>query len=265
MKPIFKYSGGKTRELKIIDGIIQHQKFKRIIEPFVGGGAFSFHQEKPALISDTRTNNIDVYKAVKDITQFNILVEEIEKIKIITDVEKLEKIYYYWRDEKFNNCNSLWEKALRWIVIRQLCFSGMDRINKKTGKFNVPFGWYNKFNTKLDIKHHNLIKTWDIQECSFEKSIEQSNIDDFIFLDPPYLDRNSDYGSDTHSMDLHKRLFDYLKNTSSKWLLIHSNHLFYEKTYKNFNILKNDFKYASQWKGRIQKDREVKHLYITNF
>ena len=35
--------------------------------------------------------------------------------------------------------------------------------------------------------------------------------------------------------------------------------------YKNFNILSDNFVYASQWKGRKQTDRKVKHLYITNF
>ena len=48
MKPIFKYSGGKTRELKRINEIIVGIKFDRVVEPFVGGGAFSFDQEKPA-------------------------------------------------------------------------------------------------------------------------------------------------------------------------------------------------------------------------
>ena len=73
MKPIFKYSGGKTRELKRIDKIIDGLSFERIIEPFAGGCAFAFSQEKPSIISDIRHNNIDVYKAVKDKSQFDIL------------------------------------------------------------------------------------------------------------------------------------------------------------------------------------------------
>ena len=63
MKPIFKYSGGKTRELKRINEIIADIKFDRVVEPFMGGGAFSFDQEKPALVSDIRTNNIKVFYA----------------------------------------------------------------------------------------------------------------------------------------------------------------------------------------------------------
>ena len=56
-----------------------------------------------------------------------------------------------------------------------------------------------------------------------------------------------------------------VNTTKVKWLLIHTRHPFYEKHYKNYNILTKDFQYASQWKGRKQTDRKVKHLYITNF
>ena len=264
MKPIFKYSGGKTRELKRIHEIISGIEFDRVVEPFAGGAAFAFDQEKPALVSDIRSNNVDVYKAVQDEIQFKFLLEKVEELKLITDRKELEKEFYYWRDEKYQNCNTLWEKAMRWIVLRQLCFSGMDRINTKTGKFNVPYGWYPKFTTKLNIEYHNLLKTWEIKECSFEESIDVSNENDFIFIDPPYLERNSDYGSNDHSLELHEKLFECLNTTKVKWLLIHTRHPFYEKHYKNYNILTKDFQYASQWKGREQKDRKVEHLYITN-
>jgi DNA adenine methylase len=285
MKPIFRYSGGKGRELKRINDIISEIEFNRIVEPFVGGGAFAFSQEKPSLISDIRSNNIDVYKAVADEEQFKYLLKKVDELRLVTDKKQLGKEFYYWRDKKYKNCNALWEKAFRWIIIRQLCYSGMDRVNQKTGKFNVPYGWYPKFTTKLNQEHHDLLKTWEIKECSFETSIKNTGEDDFIFLDPPYLERSSDYGSGDHSLKLHEDLFECLKNTKAKWLLIHTRHPFYEKTYVDYNTLSKDFKYSSQWSAkktksdpdspdydpdekaisREQKNRKVEHLYITNF
>ena len=85
MKPIFKYSGGKTRELKRINKIISGIEFDRVVEPFAGGAAFAFAQEKPALISDIRSNNIDVYKAVQDETEFKTLLNKVEETKKVTD------------------------------------------------------------------------------------------------------------------------------------------------------------------------------------
>ena len=72
MKPIFKYSGGKTRELKIINEIISGIKFDRVIEPFAGGAAFSFDKEKPSLVSDIRSNNVDVYKDSYNVNYISI-------------------------------------------------------------------------------------------------------------------------------------------------------------------------------------------------
>ena len=103
MKPIFKYSGGKTRELKRIHEIISGIEFDRVVEPFAGGAAFAFDQEKPALVSDIRSNNVDVYKAVQDEIQFKFLLEKVEELKLITDRKELEKEFYYWRDEKYQN------------------------------------------------------------------------------------------------------------------------------------------------------------------
>ena len=49
MKPIFKYSGGKGRELKRIKTLIPSiNEFDRVVEPFAGGAAFAFDLEKPA-------------------------------------------------------------------------------------------------------------------------------------------------------------------------------------------------------------------------
>ena len=266
MKPVFKYSGGKTRELKRIRALIEDNNitFNRVVEPFVGGGAFAFAQEKPAVISDIRANNIDVYRAIQDETQFKLLSHEVDALKDIRDKKKLESTFYYWRDDKYQNCSALWEKAMRWIVLRQLCFSGMDSVNAKTGKFNVPYGWYDTFATRLSVEHHRLLQSWEIHERSFEESIAASTETDFIFVDPPYLDRNSDYGSQDHSLAMHHQLSASLHATPATWLLIHTQHPFYEEQYKRFTIVPKAFRYASQWKGRPQSDRHVEHLYITN-
>ena len=66
-----------------------------------------FHK-KNGIISDIRHNNIDVYKAVKDKSQFDILLQKVEETKQITDKKELEKLFYYWRDE-ISNCDTLWE------------------------------------------------------------------------------------------------------------------------------------------------------------
>ena len=51
MKPLIKWAGGKSSEIKHIERIIP--EFNRYIEPFFGGGALFFDLEpKKAIIND---------------------------------------------------------------------------------------------------------------------------------------------------------------------------------------------------------------------
>ena len=45
MKPLVKYQGGKSREIKIISQLMP-KEYNRIVEPFCGGAAVSLHFEK---------------------------------------------------------------------------------------------------------------------------------------------------------------------------------------------------------------------------
>lgn len=61
MNPIIKWPGGKTREIRQIQGIIPH--FHRYLEPFFGGGALFFHLEPQlAAINDISAELISFYR-----------------------------------------------------------------------------------------------------------------------------------------------------------------------------------------------------------
>lgn len=64
MKPLLKWPGGKTGEMKMIEQFIP--RYKRYIEPFFGGGAVFFHVPPGrALLNDISTNLADFYTLVK--------------------------------------------------------------------------------------------------------------------------------------------------------------------------------------------------------
>lgn len=264
MRPIFKYSGGKTKELSTIRQFLPHS-FQRVIEPFAGGAAVSFALEKPCILNDIRHNNIATYNAVKDFDSFTALMEWINYLKTL-DIEALNKVYYEQRDGMWGKCVTNLDYAKRWITIRQLVFSGMDRINNKTGKFNAPFGWYKQFGCNLSIEHHNLLQKSILLEDDFEKAFDLANENDFIFLDPPYYQRNSDYGGDyDDNSDLHNRIVERCKNTKAKWMMVHIDCDLYRDLYKDFYINEKSFGYSQNFKGRDNSNSKVNHLYITNY
>lgn len=265
MKPFYKYSGGKSREFKRIQELFP-KGIERVVEPFAGSCAVSFGLELPALVSDTRENVINVLSVVKNKNLYPKLQQLVDEMKNVSDIEVLNKIYYQQRDEKFESVDPL-EKAFRWIVIRQLVFSGIDRINLKTGKINAPFGWYKQFSCRLSSAHHKLLQSWEIVQASFETTLTNVRDGDWIFLDPPYLGRNSTYDGITPDelQKMHEKLFEMLSNINQPWLIVHSDCEFYREKYKNFNLNVIDHNYSQNFKGRDNSEQKVQHLYISNY
>jgi DNA adenine methylase len=262
MKPIFKYSGGKTKELKRIKEILP-KKINRVIEPFAGGAAVSFDLEKPSILCDIRSNNIVTYRAVRD--HFDEVSSYLDTIKSIQDIKELEKIYYYQRDQKFRTEDPI-EVAQRWIILRQLCFSGMDRINKGDGKFSVPFGWYKKFQTSLSKNHRDFLQNCDLILGDWKEAFDKGVEDDFTFLDPPYYNRNSEYGGDYEDNEqLHIDIAERFKNSPSNCMMIHIDCPLYRELYEGYPIITRSHTYSQNFKGRDNTNQKVSHLYITNY
>jgi len=270
MKPLVKYQGGKSREIKFISQIMPSE-FNRIVEPFCGGAAVSFYFEKPAVLCDTNWDIINLYKSVAEQQGLRRLCNEVREL-LKADHNLLEERYYIAR-EIINRPYQRefiveWQRAINYMIVRQLCFSGMERYNS-SGEFNVPFGHYKKFSCNLNYDTSG--KYWDMLIYSkiihgdFELALDEATVDDFVFLDPPYLDRLGYQGGDGGD-DLHLRLSKKLKDAPYKWMIVHSDHEFYRETYKDFNIMTKDFVYAQRFgKDKNHSKAKVQHLYITNY
>ena len=262
MKPVIKYQGGKSKELPLIKEMLP-ANFSRVVEPFCGGAAVSFGLETPAILNDINPMVINLYQVL----QSDDYMDVIDHINTIKNYEHdaLQEAFYLARDVINNPENfSSRIQAISYIIVRQLCFSGMERYNKK-GEFNVPFGHYKKLSCNLVPNHHTFLNKCDIRHRSFVNVFDDVNADDFVFVDPPYLERlgyTQGDGGDT----LHEELARCLKSTDAKWMIIHSDHEFYRETYKDFNIMDKDFNYAQRFgKGKDHSGAKVKHLYITNY
>ena len=263
MKPVIKYQGGKTKELSRIKEFAPTD-FKRIVEPFCGGSAVSLHYGDTCILNDVNKAVINLYREIGS-DNYPTIQKTIDEIKTY-DHDKLEEIFYSSRDiiNDPNEYSDL-EYAIAYIVVRQLCFSGMERYNSE-GKFNVPFGHYKKMSCNLSPDHHNFFtKKATIYNRDAIDIINECTEDDWIFLDPPYIDRlgyTTGDGGDT----LHTRLVEAMKNTKAKWLFIHSDCEFYREELKDYYIHTKDFKYMQNFgKGKDHSGSKVKHLYVTNY
>jgi DNA adenine methylase len=274
MRPIFKWTGGKRREIKIFEPFYPSfikTSIYNYVEPFVGGGAVYFHIENfngENIINDYDSTLINFYRIFQEGNyQF---VEELKRISKITEHDELEKEYYRLRNQDKNNgVNKLSDidNAIRFFVINQLAFSGMRRFNS-SGEFNVPFGHYKRLNADIinSESHQNLLKKTKIYNEDFEIIIKNNDRDNtFIFLDPPYTKvfkeytSNNSFGNEDHCRL--KETIDNVKKASIMMIIDRSD--FTEKLYRNKIVKTYSLSYGVNIKNRFTTKSE--HLIITNY
>lgn len=128
MRPLIKWAGGKSREIKHIEKIIP--PFDRYFEPFFGGGAVYFALEPHrAYINDVTSELIDFYRYIQN-GKRHLFKQELEKY-----VEHWERISLYM--EKFGN--SILDIFARYKRDNLSHDDFVDRIDALFRKNIVPF------------------------------------------------------------------------------------------------------------------------------
>ena len=92
MKPLVKYQGGKSRELKTITKMMP-KEFNRVVEPFCGGAAVAFSVGKPAVLCDTNFDIINVYKCMGEQQGLRRICNHVRDMKL-KGHDELEEMYY---------------------------------------------------------------------------------------------------------------------------------------------------------------------------
>lgn len=210
MNPVLKYRGGKSRE---IPRFLQYipEDFHRYIEPFFGGGAVYFYLEpKRAIINDVNKRLMLFYRQLRNnYYEMRAQLDELQKLyeanqaaykklKSKTPEKRIpnknEELYYNIRN-LFNYPNGSYLDGVIYFFINKTAYSGMIRYNSN-GEYNVPFGRYPNFNTRLIKEQHSrLLKGAELYSLDYKKIFDMAKEDDFIFLDPPYDCVFNDYGN----------------------------------------------------------------------
>ena len=259
LKPLIKWSGGKTDEIKQFISYFP-ENYNLYIEPFVGGGSVFFYlQPTKAVINDVHTELIDFYNSIK-----NNYINDIYEFMNLNSNN--EETYYKIRNDMVVQ-NEL-DNAKRFYYLRKTCFRGMLRYNKN-GKFNIPFGKYKKINFD-DLKNKNyekILKNTEIYNKDFEYIFEKYNdSNNFMFLDPPYDSEFTDYGYCKFGKEEQLKLYKLFSTTKIKCLMIIGKTDFIENLYKEYIVNEYDKKYKFKlYAGRINNNINNKHLIIKNY
>jgi len=251
--PPIKCQGIKTKLVKWIASYVELGDHSLWIEPFTGSGVVGFNvRPKRAIFSDINPHIINFYNAIKN----SQVTPAKAKSFLEHEGELLSKRgeeYFYEVRSRFNK----YGEPLDFLFLSRASFNGVIRFNKK-GEYNVPFGHKEeRFARAYITKIANQIKyvasaineyDWSFVCADFRTVIPVANKGDFIYCDPPYSGRHTDYfnsWSDKEEDDLYK----LLTSTSAKFILStwHSNQYrvnsALDKYTPSFNVLTREHFY----------------------
>jgi len=196
--PPIKCQGIKTKLIPFIAQNITWEGNGVWVEPFLGSGAVAFNMKpENALLCDTNKHIIKFYKSLQeDIINPSIVREQLEAMGRELSTHGID--YYYEIRNRFNNTG----ESIDFIFLNRSCFNGLMRFNSKGG-FNVPFGhkpdrFSKAYITKIVNQINNVQKiiksrNWTFKTQDWAITVSEATSNDFIYLDPPYIGRSTDY------------------------------------------------------------------------
>lgn len=227
--PPIKCQGIKTRLVPWIRAYVEGAAPGRWIEPFMGSGVVGFNvKPTSALFADINPHIITFYNAIKS----GYVTSASAKSFLEEEGALLARhgaAHYYTIRERFNRDGDPFD----FLFLSRACFNGVMRFNKK-GRYNVPFGhkparFAQAYVTKItnQIKYVEQAVTqydWTFTCTDFRTIVSEATQHDFLYIDPPYSGRHTDYYNSWSEKD-EEELFDTLVSTPARFILStwHSN------------------------------------------
>ncbi len=213
MKPLFMWAGGKTKVMKHYAPFMP-QTIKHYYEPFVGGGAMFVnvmknYTPKRVFLNDTNEGIISIYKSIRDdYDRFVEVMDSYQEVYLPLDYDARKAYYFQVRDRHawdYHNWDKTYEAATLYFLMKT-GFNGIWQINKNTnGRFGTPAGLLNQTDKVYD---KDVVKWWhdklqDVElYCGDWRIAVQDDPDGFFFLDPPYRNSFTKYGTGWDDQDL---------------------------------------------------------------
>lgn len=220
--PPIKCQGIKTKLVPFIFSNISWDGQGRWIEPFMGSGVVGFNLSPDrAIFADNNIHIIQFYNDIKEGRITSRKVGEFLQYEGSVLIEVGEDHYYNIRARFNENPDSF-----DFIFLSRACFNGMMRFNSK-GEFNVPFCRKpDRFRQAYITKIVNQIKwvesiikpNWSFEAADWRETLAQAREGDFVYLDPPYAGRHTDYYN-TWGEEEDEELLEALLNLPCGWAL----------------------------------------------
>ncbi len=187
--------------------------YNTYIEPFAGSAVpFLGFNPQTAVLADINTDVIQAYRQLK--------TSHRKLWWIISSLPITEEFYYELRSVQPDQLSPI-ERAARFIYLNRYCFNGVYRTNLK-GEFNVSRGKGALGIPSLELfkGFSDRLKNTKLVNRDFETVIDSSRKNDFIYIDPPYIDSSKrdrgEYGLNSFKGRDLDRLISSLQRADSR-------------------------------------------------
>lgn len=251
--PPIKCQGIKTKIVPLILENVLIPEDGLWIEPFMGSGVVGMNaRPSKALFADLNPHITAFYSAIKN----QVITPESARSFLEHEGQLLRERgeeHYYTVRERFNKEGSPFD----FLFLSRSCFNGMIRFNKK-GRFNVPFcrkperfaGAYVTKIVNQIARFSGLVHfyEWTFVNQDFERTLSCASESDFIYCDPPYIGRHTDYFN-SWSVSDEERLCRCLSDTKARFILStwHSNKYrqneYLNSLWSNFHVITKEHFY----------------------
>ena len=196
--PPIKCQGIKSKIVPFIREHVKRNPEGIWIEPFLDSGVVAFNMApKKALLTDKNRHTIAFYQGIQNGT----ITPAITEAFLTEHGEKLRRYgepYYRLLRDDFNETGD----PLTFLFLNRAGFNGMIRFNRQ-GKLNVPFckkpnRFAKAYVTKIchQVQHVAEVmqgKDWTFDSCDWRETLKTAKPDDYLYLDPPYIGRDTSY------------------------------------------------------------------------
>lgn len=287
MKPLFTYSGGKSRLAPLYFQQEPLDRLEVVIEPFGGALGFSCYcyKENKAERFLTRELNPELtelykwlrYEPKPFIARFTRLAE----LWNSKTRDERKMLYYYLRERYKADLVGGPKQSVLLLFLLKTKFQGIMQFTKdsfKQNRFNTASGLLKEINIQNEVENlqkwvHALQTKISTEEKDFEDVLKMRNSKNthdkkiLYFSDPPYIDSTTSYNS-TFKTEQHELVFAFARNKLQRGLnavfwIAHTRNQYYEEQAEmlkaDFTVRTHyfDYKHASSKAGQKQSVQEM--------
>jgi len=268
MKPVLKWSGGKSKILPYFKVLYENVQHDRFIDLFCGSLALPLSLvEQNCVFNDINSCLINFYRVVKDFPEElleNLQTLNSSEFNTVDAFKKIRAEYNLLKNEK----NISVRLAVIFLYLNKRSYNGLYRENR-SGHYNVP---YRRYNTQIYCENEILEMSAFFREKNvtfYSKNFLDFKLSffkkgDLVYLDPPYFpsekSKFTSYWKTPFLKNEQKELFLFCKKLDKKGVkFIVSN-----SPCPEIREMYKEFKQQEFYVGRQMRDARTKRTTLNN-